>query len=91
MSDEHIRTETVSKLDLKAGNVLLIKVGGMLKDDMPWIPSQEDLEVTAADWNSVVPNGVAVVVSHHLINPVVVTGVDGVKNIVVTSFNGEKR
>lgn len=76
MTEPKVLIETVSKLELKDGDILHIKVGGDLGDDQPpWIPGPDDLDYAGDLWKQATKNAgidVQVVVSHHLMNAEVV-------------------
>lgn len=69
MSD--IRLETVKKLDLHPGDVLLVTVGGDIGEET-WIPTFEDLIEVRDVWENAVPDDVEVIVAHHLIEPTII-------------------
>jgi hypothetical protein len=67
VSEPEVRIATVRRLDLHAGDILHVALGGDLGDDLPpWIPSPEQIREEAAAWEAVVPEGVQVVVTHYL-------------------------
>lgn len=74
----------VEVLDLKDGDVLVVKLG---IEDMgdglpPWIPGPQELECVARDLSLVVPEDVRVLVHHMGINFQIVRGLD-TDNVVV--------
>lgn len=85
------RIETVKKLDLKSGDILLVTLGGEVEESV-WIPTLEDLELTADTFRSAVPNDVEVIVFHHLVDVQQVTGIENIDTALVTEYaNGDPR
>ncbi len=81
----------VEVLDLKDGDVLVVKLGIEYMGDgfPPWIPGPQELEHVACDVSASVPEGVRVLVHHHGINFQIVRGLDTDSVIVVESISDE--
>ena len=71
----NIRTETVKKLSLSEGDILHVVVGGDIHDSngdlVTWVPSVEDLTEVMDAWGDVLPEGVQMIISHHLVEPTI--------------------
>jgi len=81
----------VEVLDLKADDVLVVKIG---IEDMgdglpPWIPGPAELEAVAHDVSLTVPEGVRVLVHHMGINFQIVRGLDTTNSVVVQQLPTE--
>jgi hypothetical protein len=75
---EELATITIRKLDPEPGEILLITLGGDLGDGLGhWIPTADELIQTAEDIQAVVPEGVKVLVHHHLANATIISLEEG--------------
>lgn len=62
----------VRHLHFEKGDVLQIALGGDMGDGLsPWIPSDEEREYARIYWQSLVPIGVRVAVTHHMEVPTI--------------------
>lgn len=74
MTEPTVLIETVSKLELKDGDILHVKLGGDVEDTV-WIPDPDDIEFWAKEWRHAVEAAglaVVVIVTHHLANAEVI-------------------
>ncbi len=74
MEEVLTRIETVRKLRLKPGDLLHVTIGGDVGDDgEPWIPSMDCMERWRDDWARVLPEGVTIILTHHLVDSKIIT------------------
>lgn len=61
-----ILATSIEKLDVKPGEVLVVRVGlDNIDDDGPWVPTYEELQCLRQDVQAVVPEGVKIIAYHH--------------------------
>lgn len=63
-------------INLKAGDILHVKVGGEVGDGQPWIPDPQQIDDYQKAFSDNVPDGVSVVVTNHLVELTVLTRAD---------------
>jgi len=81
----------VEVLDLKAGDVLVVKLGiADMGDGLPpWLPGPKELEWVADDVSATVPDGVRVLVHHFGVHFEIIRGLDISNTVVVEQLPTE--
>jgi hypothetical protein len=70
---QKLRIETISKLALKPGELLWVKLGGEIGDGLPaYIPDANEIERAKEEIEDLVPEGVNVLVTHQFYKPSVI-------------------
>lgn len=86
-----IRATTVAKLDPKPGDIVLVRVGGVIQDgteySTTWIPNVAELECAVHDFSLVLPEGVKAMVYHFLLEPTVLS-VEDADDLRIVPYDG---